>query len=112
MTPCPNTDADVVCMINNTRKRVIFHVRNHMAPAASQPPLAKAAHLYDLVPLEKLWADKFELLKSHGYLLRPRYRPGWAPPDDPYAEDAIIVSVCICKTGGAIAAHSLTSYRA
>ncbi|KAG8898674.1 hypothetical protein FRC01_010816, partial [Tulasnella sp. 417] len=26
------------------------------------------------------WAARFEQLKAHGYLLRPRYRPGWVRP--------------------------------
>ncbi|KAF9073653.1 kinase-like domain-containing protein [Rhodocollybia butyracea] len=28
---------------------------------------------------ETWWAQHFEWLKEHGYLLRPRYRPGWQP---------------------------------
>ncbi|KAG8895599.1 hypothetical protein FRB99_000436 [Tulasnella sp. 403] len=30
-----------------------------------------------LLPEEEIWAGRFEFLKSCGYLLRPRYRPGW-----------------------------------
>ncbi|KAF9073651.1 hypothetical protein BDP27DRAFT_1417117 [Rhodocollybia butyracea] len=37
---------------------------------------------------ETWWAQHFEWLKQHGYLLRPRYRPGWQPSwragKDPY----------------------------
>ncbi|KAF9077729.1 kinase-like domain-containing protein [Rhodocollybia butyracea] len=29
--------------------------------------------------LEEWWVDRFEFLKEKGYLLRPRYRPGWKP---------------------------------
>ncbi|KAG8900079.1 hypothetical protein FRC00_014634 [Tulasnella sp. 408] len=25
------------------------------------------------------WLARYEFLKEHGYLLRPRYRPGWTP---------------------------------
>ncbi|KAG8895380.1 hypothetical protein FRB99_000617 [Tulasnella sp. 403] len=30
-----------------------------------------------LTPEEEIWAARFEFLKGKGYLLRPRYRPGW-----------------------------------
>lgn len=26
---------------------------------------------------EKIWIARFDFLKASGYLLRPRYRPGW-----------------------------------
>jgi hypothetical protein len=32
-----------------------------------------------LTTAEEWWQDHYELLKQHGYLLRPRYRPGWTP---------------------------------
>ncbi|KIK80109.1 hypothetical protein PAXRUDRAFT_159552 [Paxillus rubicundulus Ve08.2h10] len=32
-----------------------------------------------LVTGEKWWADRYELLKEQGYLLRPRFSPGWVP---------------------------------
>lgn len=32
-----------------------------------------------LYPGELRWAAQFDFLKSRGYLLRPRYRPGWVP---------------------------------
>ncbi|KAG8914067.1 hypothetical protein FRC01_004240, partial [Tulasnella sp. 417] len=28
---------------------------------------------------EQVWAARYEQLKAYGYLLRPRYRPGWVP---------------------------------
>ncbi|KAF9077760.1 hypothetical protein BDP27DRAFT_1441790 [Rhodocollybia butyracea] len=28
---------------------------------------------------EEWWADRYEFLKEKGYILRPRYRPGWKP---------------------------------
>ncbi|KAG9002543.1 hypothetical protein FRB90_011363 [Tulasnella sp. 427] len=33
-----------------------------------------------LLPEEEIWAARFEFLKQWGYLLRPRYRPGWVAP--------------------------------
>lgn len=32
-----------------------------------------------LEPHEEWWRDHYEWLKSKGYELRPRYRPGWTP---------------------------------
>lgn len=33
----------------------------------------------ELAEYEKPWRDRYEFLRSHGYVLRPRYRPGWTP---------------------------------
>ncbi|KAG8951308.1 hypothetical protein FRC04_006548 [Tulasnella sp. 424] len=33
----------------------------------------------NLDQVEVPWAARYDFLKSHGYLLRPRYRPGWEP---------------------------------
>ncbi|KAG8893787.1 hypothetical protein FRB99_001706 [Tulasnella sp. 403] len=51
----------------------------------------------ELLPEEQVWARRFEYLKSCGYLLRPRYRPGWVAswvqnPEIPAveAEDGIL----------------------
>lgn len=32
-----------------------------------------------LHPDEKVWPERHPLLESRGYILRPRYRPGWIP---------------------------------
>jgi len=32
-----------------------------------------------LMDVEIFWRDHFEMLKRRGYLLRPRFRPGWTP---------------------------------
>ena len=32
-----------------------------------------------LAPVEILWRDRQQYLESRGYMLRPRYRPGWQP---------------------------------
>lgn len=32
-----------------------------------------------LTEAELPWLARYEFLKEHGYLLRPRYRPGWTP---------------------------------
>ncbi|KAL5536309.1 hypothetical protein ACEPAF_130 [Sanghuangporus sanghuang] len=33
----------------------------------------------DLLPEEIVWRDRFKMLEQLGYLLRPRFRPGWVP---------------------------------
>lgn len=33
-----------------------------------------------LLPSEEPWVARFEFLRQNGYLLRPRYRPGWVAP--------------------------------
>ncbi|KAG9024139.1 hypothetical protein FRB95_012039 [Tulasnella sp. JGI-2019a] len=50
-----------------------------------------------LRPSELPWCSRYEFLKSRGYLLRPRYRPGWqaswlSQKSGYGAEDAIILS--------------------
>ncbi|KAJ3991610.1 kinase-like domain-containing protein [Lentinula boryana] len=49
---------------------------------------------YALGVSERWWVQHFEYLKERGYMMRPRYRPGWKPSYDPkglyggqYAED-------------------------
>lgn len=33
----------------------------------------------ELDPREVWWRDRYNQLKSYGYLLRPRYNPDWVP---------------------------------
>ena len=35
--------------------------------------------LAELSPHEEKWRDRYEMLKTEGYELRPRLRPGWKP---------------------------------
>ncbi|KAI0827759.1 kinase-like domain-containing protein [Trametes gibbosa] len=35
--------------------------------------------IFNLMPHELFWQERHEHLKKHGYLLRPRYVPGWEP---------------------------------
>ncbi len=35
-----------------------------------------------LTPYEVWWASHFEWLKERGYMMRPRFRPGWKPSVD------------------------------
>lgn len=41
--------------------------------------------LHELGGLECWWRDRYDWLAERGYMLRPRYRPGWKPSWD--AED-------------------------
>jgi hypothetical protein len=34
----------------------------------------------DIDPVEAWWVERQEALERAGYMLRPRYRPGWKPP--------------------------------
>jgi hypothetical protein len=48
---------------------------------------------------EELWRDRYTFLLDHGFELRPRYKPGWAPSwlgtnlDPATCEDAIMKGV-------------------
>jgi hypothetical protein len=35
--------------------------------------------LGDIDPVETWWVERQEALEQAGYMLRPRYRPGWKP---------------------------------
>lgn len=37
---------------------------------------------------EKWWASIQPFLERQGYLLRPRYRPGWTPPDESLSQSS------------------------
>ena len=37
------------------------------------------AELGDIDPVEAWWVERQEALERAGYMLRPRYRPGWKP---------------------------------
>ncbi|KAJ4471466.1 kinase-like domain-containing protein [Lentinula aciculospora] len=57
-------------------------------------PQATTTNLYALDENELWWTGHFEYLKERGYMMRPRYRPGWQPSYRPgtldvlFAEDA------------------------
>ncbi|KAI0676119.1 kinase-like domain-containing protein [Trametes maxima] len=52
---------------------------------------------YNLLPKELFWQARYHYLKDHGYLLRPRYDPGWKPSwegtdrDPTFCEDSILL---------------------
>lgn len=52
---------------------------------------------------ELQWRDKQPFLESHGYLLRPRLRPGWVPswinkPPRSASKHEDFISLPVCKT--------------
>ncbi|KAJ2978676.1 hypothetical protein NUW54_g11251 [Trametes sanguinea] len=53
--------------------------------------------IYDLAPEEVFWQERYRYLEEHGYLLRPRYKPGWKPSwtgtnlDPTFCEDSILL---------------------
>ncbi|KAJ3914107.1 hypothetical protein F5877DRAFT_83134 [Lentinula edodes] len=54
---------------------------------------SNSSDLYALSKSELWWSSHFEYLKEHGYMMRPRYRPGWKASFKPgiltalYSED-------------------------
>ncbi|KAJ3845930.1 kinase-like domain-containing protein [Lentinula lateritia] len=44
---------------------------------------SSSSDLYALDENELWWIGHFEYLKEHGYMMRPRYRPGWKPSYKP-----------------------------
>ena len=60
--------------------------------------------LGDLDEFERWWVDRQEALEQAGYMLRPRFRPGWQPSwagtDKPYYEfeDGQAIKVSVNKT--------------
>ncbi|KAJ4499775.1 kinase-like domain-containing protein [Lentinula lateritia] len=54
---------------------------------------SNSSDLCALSKSELWWSSHFEYLKEHGYMMRPRYRPGWKPSFKPgiltalYSED-------------------------
>ena len=57
--------------------------------------------LYDLLPGEIFWRDRYFFLEGCGYTLRPRYRPDWKPSwlgtnrDPVFCEDSITLNVSL-----------------
>ena len=51
----------------------------------------------DINKTEIFWVAHQPFLESHGYLLRPRYRPGWVKPwtstPDGAVEEAVLMTV-------------------
>ncbi|KAI9069043.1 hypothetical protein FKP32DRAFT_1617742 [Trametes sanguinea] len=53
--------------------------------------------IYDLAPQEVFWQERYRYLEEHGYLLRPRYKPGWKPSwtgtnlNPTFCEDSIML---------------------
>lgn len=68
----------------------------------------------DLDEHEIWWAERQEALEVIGYMLRPRYRPGWIPSwrgtDKFYldAEDGQNVRVSVFNTFFGISAHEIS----
>ncbi|KAG8845074.1 hypothetical protein FRB96_002744 [Tulasnella sp. 330] len=66
--------------------------------ASSTEPKDASLVKGELFPRELLWAARHDFLKRSGYLLRPRYRPGWKASwlpktsVDSSTEDAIVLS--------------------
>ncbi|TFY60102.1 hypothetical protein EVJ58_g5351 [Rhodofomes roseus] len=74
--------------------------------ATADPKATSAQRKHGLMEDEIYWRDLQPWLEEHGYMLRPRYRPGWKPyedrPGEPftYREDShwLLVPVIIDAT--------------
>ncbi|KAI0629585.1 kinase-like protein [Trametes polyzona] len=55
--------------------------------------------VYALASKELFWQERYQPLKDHGYLLRPRYSPGWKPSwlgtelNPTFCEDSIMLTI-------------------
>lgn len=56
--------------------------------------------VFKLSPKEQGWQARQRYLENHGYMLRPRYTPGWKPSwidtnyDPLFCEDSFMLVVC------------------
>ena len=64
--------------------------------------LRTAQGLYNLAPKELFWQARYLYLEDRGYVLRPRYHPGWKPSwidtnlAPIFCEDSIMLVVRCC----------------
>lgn len=49
-------------------------------PLSADITAEERAEWGELIEYERYWRDRQPWLQEHGYMLRPRYRPGWEPP--------------------------------
>ncbi|KAG8918896.1 hypothetical protein FRC01_001590 [Tulasnella sp. 417] len=61
----------------STNYRLIPYAQRWMADQQPKPSAKYDGDRMKLHPAELPWRDRYDVLKDHGYLLRPRYRPGW-----------------------------------
>ncbi|KAJ3003796.1 hypothetical protein NUW54_g5122 [Trametes sanguinea] len=65
--------------------------------AAKRQAEATESGVFDLLPHEIVWRDRYNFLLKKGYRLRPRYRPGWKPSwagtniDLEFSEDSVLL---------------------
>lgn len=86
----------------------------HSKTARAQRELEAFGKVYNagLLEPEIWWSQHYEWFKEHGYLLRPRYAPGWTPSwkgtkkSRFMCEDGAVSEVCILNTTRAL--HCLT----
>ncbi|KAJ3825086.1 kinase-like domain-containing protein [Lentinula raphanica] len=61
--------------------------------ALRQKPNPRRLDIFALNEHEEWWIQHFDYLKEHGYLLRPRYRPGWKPSYNTKGRSSIRYSI-------------------
>ena len=68
--------------------------------SAARYAKSTAAGVYDLLPGEIYWKDRYFFLDARGYTLRARYHPDWKPSwigtdrNPTFCEDSIALTVC------------------
>ena len=81
----------------------IANVANGMSTLIDDDFRSRAAtdeELLVIMPYEAWWRDRYDLLLSRGYQLRPRLRPGWVPSWTTngkgvwFCEDSAYIMVC------------------
>lgn len=88
---------------------------NAPVPGTSQP-VSMADYSGELLPYEFFWRDHQQWLEEKGYMLRPRYRPGWVPSwqgTDAFYwrfEDGISINVRISPCLGAVQQIDVISF--
>ena len=77
-----------------------MHSEDQRTRPVSQNKAGKVDGRARLMRFEEQWRDRQPMLEQRGYMLRPRYRPGWIPSwhKDPSlnrrdCEDAILAPV-------------------
>jgi hypothetical protein len=84
------------------------------ANTAGPDSLSTETQPSNLRQIEVFWSKHYKWLEDSGYLLRPRYSPGWVPSwqgtskDPPACEDWIKPQVCVCTQIAIVDAYRIS----
>ncbi|KAH9894107.1 kinase-like domain-containing protein [Cubamyces lactineus] len=74
-----DTNVCLVCNRSSTLTRAASHPRMSQPTAGQERQNLRGDVFAELSQSEVEWQERQPFLESHGYMLRPRYRPGWIP---------------------------------